>query len=332
MHNIHARTNYAGKALRRAAVGVLALAALLVPAPMAAAARSGGDGRPSVIELPGATGAEGIAAGDGDTFFAGDLGNGNIFRGDISEGKAGLFITAPAGRLAVGMKVDRRNDLLFVAGGPTGQAYVYDLESRKTAAVYQLAAAKGSFINDVTLTREGAWFTNSRAGELYFVPVSRDGDLGEARTLELAPPAGTVDPGFNLNGIAAKGGDTLIVAHTGRGALYAVDPDNGSNKRIDVTDSSGAPVTLTNIDGIVVRGNTLWAVQNLRNQVSRIKLNPSLDGGVVQEVITSKDFDVPTTAALFGNTLALVNAKFTTPAATSFEAVLVDARSRSGDD
>ena len=35
----------------------------------------------------------------------------------------------------------------------------------------------------------------------------------------------------------------------------------------------------------------------------------------MEEVITSKNFDVPTTAALFGDTLALVNAKFTTPAA-----------------
>ena len=84
---------------------------------------------------------------------------------------------------------------------------------------------------------------------------------------------------------------------------------------------------MTNVDGIVVRGDTLWAVQNLLNQVSRIDLNGSLRSGEVQEVITSENFDVPTTAALFGNTLALVNAKFATPAATSFEAVLVKARS-----
>jgi hypothetical protein len=59
--------------------------------------------------------------------------------------------------------------------------------------------------------------------------------------------------------------------------------------------------------------------------VSRIELNDSLRSSEVQEAITSKDFDVPTTAALFGNTLALVNAKFATPSATSFEVVLVRA-------
>ena len=324
MRNIHA-----GRSIRRAAVGILALAAFLVPAPLAAPAQADRDDRTSVIKLPGATGAEGIAAGEGSTFFAGDLLNGNIFRGDIDKGTAKLFITAPEGRAAVGMKVDRENDLLFVAGGGTGQAYVYDLKTKKTVKVYELAPAGNSFINDVALTHDGAWFTNSRAGELYRVPIGRDGKPGDARTLALKAPAGTVDEGYNLNGIAAaQDGHRLIVAHTGRGALYSVDPADGSNRLVDVTDSSGAPVAVTNVDGILVRGDTLWAVQNFSNQVSRIELNGSLRSGKVREVITSEKFDVPTTAALFGRTLALVNGKFATPAATSFEVVLVGARSR----
>lgn len=322
-----------GKIIRKAAAGLLALGMLFVPAPLAAASQTAShsdtDERPSVITLPGATGAEGIAAGQGSTFFAGDRLNGNIFRGDIRDGEAELFIKAPSGRAALGMKVDEHNELLFVAGGATGQAYVYDIETKKTVAVYQLAAAGASFINDVTLTRKGAWFTNSQAGELYFVPVNHHGDPGDAQTLALKEPAGPTDPGFNLNGIAAvREGHKLIVAHTARGALYKVDPDTGSNELITLTDASGAPVTLPNVDGIIVRGNTLWAVQNLLNQVSRIRLDRNLSSGEVREVITSPHFDVPTTAALFGDTLAVVNAKFTTPAATSFEAVFVDARSR----
>jgi sugar lactone lactonase YvrE len=323
------RTLLAGQAIRRLAVGVTVLAAFLVPAPLATASGTDRDDRPPVITLPGATGAEGIAAGEGSTFFAGDLLNGNIFRGDIDDGTAELFITAPPGRSAVGMKVDRDHDLLFVAGGATGQAYVYDLETQETAEVYELAPAGASFINDVTLTRDGAWFTNSRAGELYRIPVSGSGTLGDARTLALSAPAGTVDAGFNLNGIAAAAddGETLIVAHTGRGALYAVDPEDGSNEQIRVTDSSGAPVTVTNVDGLVIRDDTLWAVQNFLNQVSRIDLDGALAEGTVEDVITSEYFDVPTTAALYGGTLALVNAKFSTPAATSFEVVLVEAGS-----
>ncbi|WCI08251.1 hypothetical protein PJ267_17850 [Arthrobacter sp. OVS8] len=110
--------NIQAKPIRWIAVGILALAAFLVPAPLAAADRAHGDERSSVIRLPGATGAEGIAAGEGSTFFAGDRLNGNIFRGDIDRGTAKLFIKAPKGRAALGMKVDRDNELLFVAAAP----------------------------------------------------------------------------------------------------------------------------------------------------------------------------------------------------------------------
>ncbi|MGX9899925.1 YncE family protein [Arthrobacter sp. SA17] len=138
----------------------------------------------SVIDLPEASGAEGIAAGKGTTFFAGDLVTGDIYRGDIRTGTAEEFITAPEGRAAVGMKVDVKNDLLFVAGGGTGQAYVYDLQTGDTVATYQLVPAGTGFINDVTLTHDGAWFTNSAEGSLYFVPVSNQGVPG---TLEVLP-------------------------------------------------------------------------------------------------------------------------------------------------
>lgn len=325
MRHIH----QSGKFIRQAAAVLLGMAAVLVPVPLAAADGTGSDGRPPVIPLPGATGAEGIAAGEGSTFFAGDRLNGDIYRGDIRQGTAERFIDAPDGRAALGMKADLRHELLFVAGGATGQAYLYSLDTKETVAVYQLAVPGTGFINDVTVTHDGAWFTNSQAGKLYFVPVDRHGDPGEARPLDLEVPAGALEPGFNLNGIArVPDGRLLIVAHTARGALYAVDRHTGANRQIDLTDKSGAPVTLSHVDGIIIRDDTLWAVQNRENQVSRIRLDRDLFSAEVREVITSPYFDTPTTAALFEDTLALVNAKFTTPGATDFEAVLVDARSR----
>jgi sugar lactone lactonase YvrE len=278
------------------------IAATLAPAaaPAAAAPRS------DVIVLPGASSAEGIAKGAGTTFYAGDLFRGDVFRGNLQRGTAELFIDAPAGRMAVGMFADVRDRLLFVAGGP-GAAYVYDTRTGATVATYQLGDPASSFINDVTVTKDGAYFTDSLQPRLYFLPLSG--------------PAADTSSDFNLNGITATAdGKTLVVAHSGNGALYTVDPATGASGTI-------AGVSVPFVDGILLEAGRLWAVQNMANQVSRIRLSPDLRSGVVETVITHEAFQFPTTAIRFGNRLAVVNAKFDTgfpPTADQYEVVLVD--------
>jgi sugar lactone lactonase YvrE len=305
-------------AQRRTAVGFIALLALLLPTAMPAAASS--PSRDDVIVLDGAMSAEGIAAGEETTFYAGELLTGDIFRGDIDDGKAKRFIDAPEGRMAVGMKADVRNDLLFVAGGAKGMAYVYNTETGDAVKEYDLAPG---FINDVTLTPDGAWFTNSAAPELYFIPVSRGGKLGKAEdveTLKVGGEAGKpLQPNqFGFNGIAAaEDDDVLIVAHTQNQALYAVDRNTGESSRIKGPD-------LKFVDGILVKDDTVWAVQNMANKISRLELCDDLSSFAVEDVITSKHFDIPTTVARFGDTLAAVNAQFMRPA-SPHEVVLVPA-------
>jgi sugar lactone lactonase YvrE len=303
--------------VRWAAVPLLLVALVTGLAAPAAAAPAA-----EVIVLPDATSAEGIAAGRGATFYAGDLFAGDIFRGNLQRGTAELFIDAPTGRMAVGMAADLPHQLLFVAGGFTGQAYVYDTATGATVASYQLGDPATSIINDVAVTKDGAWFTDSLQARLYFVPVSRTGVPAPTfRTLELSGPAADTSGAFNLNGIqATPNGKTLIVAHSTTGQLYTVDPTTGASATI-------AGVSVPNVDGIVLEGRRLWAVQN-SNQVTRIRLAPDLGSGVVEEVITSDLFQTPTTAARFGSRLAVVNAKFDTgipPTADQYEVVLVHA-------
>jgi sugar lactone lactonase YvrE len=313
------RTMRRGSPPARLARVVLPLLVLALVAAVAAPATA--SRRPEVIVLPGATSAEGIAAGRGATFYAGDLFAGDIFRGNIRRGTAELFIDAPAGRMAVGMAADLRHGLLFVAGGFTGQGYVYDLGTGATVASYQFATPPATVINDVAVTRRGAWFTDSLQARLYFVPVSRAGVPGPSHTLGLSGPAVDTSGEFNLNGIAATAnGKTLIVAHSANGQLYTVDPMTGSSATI-------GGVSVPNVDGIVLAGRRLWAVQN-SNQVTRIRLGRHLRSGVVEEVITSALFQTPATAARFGSLLAVVNAKFDTgipPTADQYEIVLVKA-------
>ena len=303
--------------LARVVLPLLVLSLVAAVAVPAAAARPA-----EVIVLPGATSAEGIAAGRGATFYAGDLFAGDIFRGNIRRGTAELFIDAPAGRQAVGMAADLAHDLLFVAGGFTGQAYVYDTRTGATVAAYQFGAPPATLVNDVALTKDGAWFTDSFQAQLYFVPVSRAGVPGSSfRTLAVSGPAADTGGEVNLNGIqATANGKTLIVAHSANAQLYTVDPASGASATI-------AGVSVPNVDGILLEAGRLWAVQNFSNQVSRIRLRPDLSSGVVEEVITSELFQVPTTAARFGSRLAVVNAKFDTgipPTADQYEVILVD--------
>ena len=305
----------------RAALG-RAVAVLMAFLALSSAAPAGAMPAGTIIVLPGAKSAEGIAAGRGSTFYAGDFVRGDIFRGDVRQGTAELFIDAPDGRQAAGMVADTAHGLLFVAGAATGQAYVYDTDTGPTIATYQFADPAHSIINDVTLTRRGAWFTDSLQGQLYFVPVSHAGVPGPFETLVLSGPAADTSGQFNLNGIrATQDGRTLIVAHTANGALYTVDPTTGASGAI-------AGVSVPNVDGIELQGNRLWAVRNFDNQIARVRLRSDLTSGVVQKIITSDAFEIPTTAARFGHRLAVVNAKFDTgvpPTATQFEVIIVNA-------
>jgi sugar lactone lactonase YvrE len=299
---------------RRAAVLPLVVFALVASLAGPAVARPD-----KVIVLPGATSAEGIAAGRGATFFAGDLFAGDIFRGNVRRGTAELFIDAPAGRMAVGMSADTRHDLLFVAGGG-GFAYVYNTRTKAPVASYQVGDAATSFVNDVIVTRRGAWFTDSLRPTLFFVPVSRHGTPGAIRELALSGPAADLTGDFNLNGIeATPDGKTLLVAHSANNQIYTVNPATGASAPIAGANPTGP-------DGIVLDRGRLWVVGN--NQVTRFRVNRSLTSAVVEKVITSDLFQTPSTAALFGDRLAVINAKFDTgipPTADQYEAIIVNA-------
>jgi outer membrane protein assembly factor BamB len=158
---------------------------------------------PETIALPTGLQPEGVAI-RGSNFYVGSLATGAVVRGDLRTGECCETVVSPQqARVAVGLKVDRSHRL-FAAGGPTGQAYVYDARTGAELAVYQLAAG-ASFINDVVVTRRAAWFTDSFNAVLFRVPISR-GELGGQTGFETLPLSGDFQlvPGeFNSNGIAS---------------------------------------------------------------------------------------------------------------------------------
>jgi len=276
---------------------------------------------------------EGIAIGTGSTFYAGSLVTGDIYRGDLRTGAGGIFVSAEPGRVAAGLKVDERHHLLFVAGGATGAAYVYDTRTGASVATVQFGTPGASLLNDVVVTGDGAYFTDSFNPALYKIPIGGGGALGSGVTIPLTGPAATIVAGSpNLNGIAATtNGKHLIVNHTALGALFAVNPETGVSKRIAVDG-----LVQGTLDGLLMDGNSVWVVENFANKLVRVLLSHDLSKGEIASVIQSPLFRIPTTVAKHGNDLALVNGRFDlglpppfgpgAPKGTEFDVVLVSRR------
>ena len=274
------------------------------------------DAFPELIALPNSWGPEGIATGRGTDFFAGARQGspyaGAIYKGDLRTGEGDILVPSQPGRFALGMKVDQRTNLLFVAGGPSGAGYIYDATTGKEVAVFNFTTAP-SFVNDVVVTRDAAFFTDSRNAVLYVVPLGPGGKLPGEPSFMALPLTGDFQlvAGFNANGIVATTNeDALIIVQSGTGLIFKVDPFTGVTELIDL----GGEL-LTNGDGLWLDGWTLYVVRNQLNQIAVVELDRTLTSGEYVENITTPNFDIPTTIAEFGNSLYAVNARFTTPVA-----------------
>lgn len=265
---------------------------------------------PDVIRLPNGFQPEGIASGNGTTFYVGSIPTGAVYRGDLQTGEGAVLVPAQSGRSSIGLKYDARTGLLFVAGGMTGNAYIYDGQTGANVAEIQLTTLP-SFINDVVVTKDAAYFTNSFQPELYRVPLANNGELPPVQTSEAIPLGGDYQftpGGFNANGIdATPNGNTLIIVNSIDGALYSVDPATGVATLIDLDGDA-----VSNGDGILLQGTTLYVVQNVLNQIAVVELAPDITSGTIVDTITSSAFRVPTTIAKFGEALYAVNARFDT--------------------
>ena len=265
---------------------------------------------PDVIELPAGWQPEGITAGAGNTFYVGAIPTGAIYRGDLRTGAGRVVVSPPPGRMAAGIKVDAR-ERIFVAGVFTGQAYVYDARSGTTLAKYQLGTPGATMVNDVVLTKDAAWLSDSFRAVLYRIPLARNGTLGGQSDVQEVALTGDFElaGGFNANGIdATPDGKTLIAVQTNLGRLYRIDPATGAADRIEL---SGGDVAFG--DGLLLAGRTLYVVQNELNRVAVVRLSPDLRSGTIVDHLTHAALDVPATIAEHGNRLYTVNARFGIP-------------------
>ena len=297
--------------MRRMLLLAATVAVVAVPAAFAKAAF------PETIALPNGWQPEGIAIGNGTTFYVGSIPTGAIYRGDLRTGRGAPLVQGATGRAAIGVDFDHGR--LFVAGGSTGKGFVYDARTGTLVRELQLATGGGpTFVNDVVVAKRAAWFTDSNRAVLYRLPLSKNGS--PAATAQAVALTGDFQlaSGFNLNGIdATPNGKTLVVVQSVNGKLFRVTT-SGVTTEIDL---GGA--TVTNGDGILLQGRTLYVVRNQNNEIAVVQLGKDLATGTVGRTITDPDFDVPTTIDRLGSRLFAVNARFgTTPTPTTPYAVI----------
>jgi sugar lactone lactonase YvrE len=288
---------------------LLALPLAVAAAPVAGAAAHPKDGGsfPERIELPPGFQPEGISS-DGSTFFVGSRTDGAIYRGSLRTGDGAILVPGTAGGFAAGTEVDRR-DRLWVAGGATGRGTVYDTRSGEQLAQFTFDPSGTAFINDVVVTRTAAYFTDSRHPTLYVVPLERGGKFGRFTALPLTGALQVVPDAINLNGIeTSPDGCSLLAVQSNLGKLFRIDPATGVTAEVDLGGTS-----VTNGDGLLRKGRTLYVVQNRVNVIAQFRLDRAGTSGVLRELITSDQFDIPTTVTSFGRHLYAVNARFGTP-------------------
>jgi hypothetical protein len=173
----------------------------------------------------------------------------------------------------------------------------------------------GAFINDVVVTKDAAYFTNTTGGQLFVVPLGRRGAL-PAPSAVTSLPIGAPNP----NGIETTPDSQALLVVSG-GNLFRVDPATGAT-----TPTALGGQNVENGDGLVRRGRTLYVVQNRSNLIAVVKLNRDGTAGSVRERLSDADLDVPSTADLFGPAIYAVNARFGAPMTpdTPYQIVRVD--------
>lgn len=267
---------------------------------------------PDVITLPDGFWPEGITFGRGSTFYVTSLATGAIYRADARTGAGDILVTAQPGREAVGLKYDERNHRLVVAGGFTGEAHVLDAATGATLASYRLADPEEglTLVNDVTLTRDAAYFTDSYRTVLYRIPLPANGAFAQESDVQTIPLSSEFEfdpatPIGNANGIAATpDGRYLMIVSTATGTVYRVDARTG-----DATAVTPGGISVSG-DGLLLVGRRLYVVDGVFDRIVVVRLDADYDDGVVERVLTDPDLQFPSTIARFGNALYAVNARF----------------------
>jgi hypothetical protein len=265
-------------------------------------------------------------AGPGARLFAGSLADGRIQVLDRRTGRSRVLLPGVEGRALRGLRYDGRSGLLWAVGndGPTG--IVLAVRARTGAVERRVEVPGAVFLNDLDVTRDAVWVTDSRVDRLTRIALRGTGRPTSAAPVNLAIGGDWPTPeGNRANGIRALDRHTLLVVNSTGAVLRTVDTRTGVATPVRVTGT-----TLTGGDGLVVRGRTLYVVRGTgQNSVAQFRLTAkghskhrAWTAHHVRD-LTDPALDVPSTATLAGGRLWAVNARFgvADPATAAYQVV-----------
>ena len=292
-----------------------AAAASLLAVPAASAGPRRAPGAPETVQLPDGIRPEGITSGPGTTFYVGSLADGRIVTGDLLGGPVDVLLPGATGRALRGLFWDARSGLVWAAGNVGATAQVWVVDGSSGEVVDAIPVPGGVFLNDLVVTADAVWVTDSRVDRLIRIGVTGDGQpLGTDPTplpLTGAWPAYDGE-NINANGIRELPDGSLVLNNSTAGGLWQVDPASGETTEIVVRGGPG----LVGGDGLVIDGTTLYDVRGSGpDQVSVLELDAAGDGWVARwrGARSDETLDVPSTATLAGGWLWAVNARFGVP-------------------
>jgi hypothetical protein len=303
-------------ALRRLPRRTITVAATVVLALSTGLAAASAAPPRSELTLPDGLRPEGITSGPGTTYYVGSLADGRIVTGDLLRGTSTVLLPGATGRQLRGLYWDDRSNLVWAAGNVAAEAHVYAVDASSGSIAHDIVVPGGGFLNDVVVTDDAVWVTDSRVDRLTMVHLDDSGMPTTTDpafvTLGGAWPAGD-GMAINANGIRALADESLVLNNSRVGGLWQVDPATGSATAIPVT---GGPAIVAG-DGLELVGNVLYNVRGTApTEIAAVTLQQDAGGAwsaLWQRALTDPRFDVPTTATFAAGSLWAVNARFGVP-------------------
>ncbi len=289
------------------AIGVLAVASVALSGSALAAGDVTTIAIPPQVEYP-----EGIAVDAEGHFYVASALDGTVVQMGRDGGSAKVISEShkltPASPdlfpIMLGIKLDALGRL-WIMGGHTGQIFVLDRNTGKLTAKLQVPG-KDNMLNDAVILPGAVYVTDTAQPFLWRVAL--DGDrIGQPEPwIDFGKTPLAYGPGRNLNGIVADAsGRYLIVIQMDKGLLFRIDTVTKEVTPVQVGDEP-----LTNGDGLVLDGQTLYLVRQAETEIVTLKMSADFSSARVVSRFHDPALTWLATAAKVGDRLVVVDSQF----------------------